>query len=157
MTPNNAYQFSFESLENKKLFLKDYKDKVILIVNTASKCGFTPQYVQLEELYQKFNKKNFEIIAIPSNDFGKQEFCNPIEIKDFINSNYKISFQITKIEKIKGKDSHPFFNWARDQVGILGSPKWNFHKYLIDSKGNLADWYSSIQNPTSNKIITKMW
>ena len=156
MSKINAYQFSFTDLNDEIINLSDYQGKVILIVNTASKCGFTPQYKSLEDLYLKYKNRGLIILAVPSNDFANQEFNNNQQIKEFTAENYNISFPISCAEKVKGNNAHPFYLWAKQQVGFIGSPKWNFHKYLIDKEGDLAGWYASSTKPDAKKIIDKI-
>ena len=153
---DNAYQFSFVSIDGKEINLSDFKDKVILIVNTASQCGFTPQYAGLQNLYQKYKDKGLVIIGVPSSDFANQEFDNNEDIKKFTNKEFNITFPLATVTKVKGKDAHPFYKWASKQSGILGSPKWNFHKYIIDKEGNFATWFASTTKPEANKIVKKI-
>jgi glutathione peroxidase len=156
MTIPNAHQFSFKSINGESINLLDFKDKVILIVNTASKCGLTPQYNGLQELYEKYKDKGLVIIAIPSANFANQEFSQISQIKEFTNKKFNITFPITTIENVKGQEAHPFYLWANDKAGFMGSPKWNFHKYLINKDGNFASWFSSTTKPNSKKIIKKI-
>ncbi len=153
----NAYAFSFSALmSDKKLDLADYKDKVILVVNTASECGFTPQYKDLEKLYETYKDKGLVVIGVPSNDFGKQEPGSSDQIAKFCEVNYGVTFPMAKKEVVSGKDAHPFYQWAKSELGGLSAPKWNFSKYLIDKKGKLVDYYISTTNPTDEKITKKI-
>ena len=152
----NAYQFHLEKQNGEKINFSDYKGKVILVVNTASKCGFTPQFVSLEKLYNKYKERGFEIIAVPSGDFGNQEFESNQETLDFIDKNFKITFQVAKINTVTGKNACDFYKWANEKAGFFGSPKWNFHKYLIDRDGNFAGWFSSTTEPTSSKMESRI-
>lgn len=156
MTISNAHQFSFTSIDGKKINLSDFQGKTILVVNTASKCGFTPQYEGLQTLYEKYQDKDLVIIGVPSADFANQEFSESSQIKEFTDKEFHITFPITTVEKVKGQDAHPFYLWANNQAGFLGSPKWNFHKYLIDKNGNFVTWFSSPTKPQSAKIINKI-
>ncbi|MCE2687938.1 MAG: glutathione peroxidase [Rickettsiales bacterium] len=156
MTISNAYQFSFTSIDNKAINLSDFKGKVVLIVNTASKCGLTPQYKGLQELHEKYKDKGLVIIAVPSADFANQEFAQTSQVKEFTDKEFHITFPLTTITKVKGENAHPFYLWANDKAGFIGSPKWNFHKYLIDKNGNFAGWFSSSTKPTSPIIINKI-
>lgn len=151
---NNAHDFTFELADGSKKQLSDYKDKVLLIVNTASQCGFVGQYKDLEEIYQKYQDQGLEILAIPSKDFGNQEFDSMDDVIEFTAKNYNITFPVTKINKVKGVDAHPFYIWANSKSGFLGSPKWNFHKYIIDKNGNFSHWFSSATSPKSDKVIS---
>jgi glutathione peroxidase len=153
----NAYAFSFSSLmSSEPLPLSQFKGKVILIVNTASECGFTPQYKDLETLYQKYKDKGLVVIGVPSNDFGKQEPGSSEQIAKFCEINYGVTFPIAKKEIVSGKHAHPFYVWAKSKLGSLSAPKWNFSKYLIDTNGNLADYYVSTTKPMDGKITKKI-
>ena len=156
MTEKNAYQFSFNGVDNKKINFADFKGKVIMVVNSASKCGFTPQYQGLESLYQKYKDRGLVIIGVPSNDFANQEFAEESEVEKFVEEKFHITFPLTDINKVKGANAHQFYLWANKKAGIFGSPKWNFHKYIIDRDGNLAAWFSSPTKPESQKIINKI-
>ena len=148
-----AYNFSFMSLNSKeKLCLEDFKAKVILIVNTASKCGFTSQYADLEKIYKKYKNKGLVIIGVPSNDFGGQEPGNNEEIATFCQLNYGVTFPMTKKEKVSGEEAHPFYRWAKETLGFGTAPKWNFHKYLINRKGKLIDYFNSNTSPQSDRF-----
>lgn len=153
----NAYAFSFNQLmSSEPLKLSDYKGKVVLIVNTASECGFTPQYKDLETLYKKYKDKGLTVIGVPSNDFGKQEPGSSEQIAKFCEVNYGVTFPIAKKEDVTGSDAHPFYQWAKAKLGALSAPKWNFSKYLIDKNGNLVDYYISTTKPTDDKITKRI-
>lgn len=153
-SPINAYDFSFKTLVgHKDLPLSAYRGKVILIVNTASKCGFTSQYQQLEELYKKYHEQGLVVIGVPSNDFLQQEPGNDQEIANFCQVNYGVTFPMTAKEVVTGKDAHPFYRWAYETLGFGSAPKWNFHKYLIDREGNLITYYYSTTSPTAPRLI----
>ena len=126
------------------------------IINTASLCGFTNQYSDIEQLFKNYADKDLTIIAVPSNDFGNQELSSNKEVKDFCTTNFNVSFLLTEITNIKGKNGHPFFNWVKKEAGFLAFPKWNFYKYLIDRDGKLDSWYASVTKPTSTKIVTNI-
>ena len=133
-----------------------YSGKVLLIVNTASKCGFTYQYNDIETLHQKYKKDGLIIIGIPSNDFGNQELSSNQKVKEFCTINFDISFMLTEITNIKGEKGHPFFKWVKKEAGFLAFPKWNFYKYLINKEGLLVKWYTSTTRPSSTKITTEI-
>ena len=148
-----AYDFSFNALENDRpLPLSNFKGNVILIVNTASKCGFTSQYEDLEKLYQTYKDKGLVIIGVPSNDFGNQEPRGNKEIADFCKLNYGVSFPMTSKEKVLGSEAHPFYIWANKVVGFGTAPKWNFHKYLISRQGHIIDYFYSTTSPKSQRF-----
>ena len=156
MTTNvhgNVYNFSFNSIDGKKINLKEFKGKPILIVNTASLCGFTYQYSDIELLYNKYKLDGLIVIGVPSNDFGNQELSSNQKVKEFCSINFDVSFLLTEITNIKGEKGHPFFKWIKKEAGILAFPKWNFYKYLVNKEGLLVKWYTSTTNPNSNKII----
>jgi glutathione peroxidase len=150
----NVYEFSFTSITgHKKIPLSDFKGKVILIVNTASHCSFTKQYAGLEKIYEKYKDKGFVVIGVPSNDFGDQETDSNEVIAEFCKVNFGVTFPLTQKEHVSGKNSHPFYLWAKKKLGFFGAPKWNFHKYLINRKGELIDYFSSPTEPENPKII----
>lgn len=156
-TDAGAYQFSFHSLAgHKPLPLSNYKGNVLMVVNTASKCGFTPQYKGLEELYLKYKDKGFVILGVPSNDFGGQEPGTETEIAEFCQINYGVTFPMTAKEVVSGKNAHPFYLWAREQLGFGSAPKWNFHKYLINRKGEIVDYYYSTTSPDANRLVKRV-
>ena len=152
----NVYQFNFKSIDGKEINLNDFKGKPIFIVNTASLCGFTNQYRDIESLHQKYKKDGLIIIGIPSNDFGNQELSSNKKVKEFCNINFNISFYLTEITNIKGDSGHPFFKWIKKEAGFLAFPKWNFYKYLINNEGILVKWYASTTRPSSTKITTEI-
>jgi glutathione peroxidase len=150
----DAYDFQFKTLsEQATIKLSDYKGKVILIVNTASKCGFTPQYAALEKLYKTYKDRGLVILGVPSNDFGQQEPGTNQEIAHFCQINYGVTFPMTAKVDVIGKTAHPFFVWARETLGFGSAPKWNFYKYLVDRQGKLIDYYTSVTKPDSEKFI----
>ena len=152
----NVYQFNFKSIDGKEINLSDFKGKPIFIVNTASLCGFTNQYRDLESLHQKYKKDGLIVIGIPSNDFGNQELSSNKKVKEFCNINFNVSFFLTKITNIKGEIGHPFFKWIKEEAGFLAFPKWNFYKYLINNEGLLVKWYASTTRPRSTKITKEI-
>ena len=152
----NAHDFTFTKGDGSELAFKDFAGKVILVVNVASKCGFTEQYAELEEIYQKYKDKGFVVIAVPSNDFGNQEPGEYCEIKDFAQTRFKTSFEITQKEHVSGSEAHPFFLWISDTMPFYAKPKWNFYKYLIDQNGKIIDWFASSTKPNDKKITDKV-
>lgn len=148
----NAYDFAFTGLTGEKLPLSGFKGKAVLVVNTASECGYTPQYEELEKLWQANKDKGLIVLGVPCNQFGAQEPGTEAEIGAFCRKNYGVTFPLTAKNDVKGKDAHPFYKWAGDEAGLLGRPKWNFHKYLIARDGSLAAWFSSQTKPTGPKI-----
>lgn len=151
--PTNVYGFSFKTLySDKPMPLSEYKGKVLLIVNTASECGFTPQFAALETLYKAYEKDGLVIVGVPSNDFGNQEPGNEEAIANFCRVNYGVTFPMTAKEVVTGEHAHPFYIWAREQLGFGSAPKWNFHKYLIGRDGTLINYYYSTTAPDSKKV-----
>ena len=148
----NAYDFSFQTLQGKPYPLRDLAGKPFVVVNTASKCGFTPQYKGLEALWRDQKANGLMVIGVPSNDFGQQEPGTHDEIASFCEINYGVDFPIMGKEHVKGAAAHPFFKWAGDNGGFLSRPKWNFFKYLVGSDGQLVDWFSSFTKPDSEKF-----
>ena len=149
------YDFQINDISGKELNLKNFKNKVILLVNTASYCGFTKQYNDLQYIWEKYKNKNFVVLAIPSNSFNQEKKSNN-EVKEFCEFNFNITFPITEISEVKGNNAHPIFKWAVENYGNSAKPKWNFHKILINKNGRVEDTYSSLTNPKSKKIISKI-
>jgi glutathione peroxidase len=157
-TPNSIsfYDFQMTTLDGKIFDFCQLKGKKVMIVNVASKCGFTPQYQQLEELYQKNKDKNFEILGFPSSDFANQEFNESQEIANFCQKNYGVTFPIFEKITVKGQDKHLLYQWLTEKSknGVQNMPVlWNFQKFIIDQKGNWTDYFLPTTNPSSNKII----
>lgn len=151
---DTAYDYSFHTLtEHKLLPLESYRGKVLLIVNTASKCGFTPQYAALEHLYQQYKDQGLVVLGVPSNDFGQQEPGDEHEVAQFCHINYGVTFPMTSKEVVSGSNAHPFYRWAKKKLGYLAAPKWNFHKYLVNQQGDLVDYFYSTTSPDSPRLI----
>ena len=148
-----AYDFNFKDLDGTPLNLSEYRGKVIVAINVASQCGFTSQYEDMQQVWEKYRSKGIIILGIPSNDFGKQEPGSNEDIKNFCEAKFGISFPMTEKVSVKGSEAHPFYIWARENYGKSAIPKWNFHKIIIDKNGKVADTYSSITNPSSKKFI----
>ena len=147
-----AYDFKFDSIDGGQINLSDYKDRVIVIVNVASRCGYTPQYEDLQALYNEYKSRDLVVIGVPTNNF-KQEPGTNKQIKDFCETNFGISFPMTQKINVIGNDSHPFYKWARKDFGISAIPKWNFHKIIIGKNGKIQDTFASFTKPTSKKFI----
>ncbi|MDB3885575.1 glutathione peroxidase [Candidatus Pelagibacter sp.] len=150
------FDLSIKSINNKVINLNDFKGKTVLLVNVASKCGFTKQYSELQALYQKYRDKNFIILAVPSNQFGGQEPGSNEEIKNFCETNFNITFPITDKVNVKGDNAHDIYKWANVNYGKSTIPKWNFHKILINKEGKIHDTFNSFTAPLSNKIIKQI-
>ena len=149
------YDLEIESINGEIIKLKDYRDKVILIVNTASYCGFTKQYEDLQELWDKYKSKGLIVLGVPSDSFNQEKKTNS-EVKEFCEVNFNINFPLTEITNVKGDNAHEIYKWAKDNYGKSAVPKWNFYKILINKEGKIEDTYASLTNPTSKKIIKKI-
>ena len=149
------YDFQIESINGEIINFKEYENKVILLVNTASYCGFTKQYDDLQKLWDQFKSKGLIVLGIPSNSFN-QEKKNNSEIKKFCEMNFNINFPLSTLTDVKGNNAHEIFKWANENHGKSAIPKWNFHKILINKEGKIEDTYSSFTKPMSKKIIKKI-
>ena len=149
------HDLSIESISGETINFSDYKNKVVLIVNTASYCGFTKQYDELQELWDLYKTKGLIVLGVPSNSFN-QEKKNNAEVKEFCDVNFNISFPLTAITEVKGEKTHELFKWAKDNHGKSAIPKWNFHKILINKEGKVEDTFASFTNPMSKKILKKI-
>ena len=150
------FDFDINDINNEKLNLSKYKNKIILLVNVASNCGFTKQYSELQELYEEYNDKGLVVLGVPSNQFGGQEPGNNDEIKDFCESNFNITFPMTSKYDVKGNSAHPIYLWAKKNHGKSTIPIWNFHKILINRDGKIEDTFASFTKPMSKKLINKI-
>ena len=149
------YDFKIESISGEIIDFNEYRNKVVLVVNTASYCGFTKQYGELQELWDQYKSKGLIVFGVPSNSFN-QEKKNNKDVKKFCEVNFNISFPLANITDVKGKNVHELFKWAADNHGKSAIPKWNFYKILINKEGKVEDTYSSFTKPMSNKIINKI-
>jgi glutathione peroxidase len=152
-TSHDVYGYSFTSIDGKPMPLDAYRGKVLLIVNTASKCGFTKQYAGLQKLYQSYKDKGLVVLGVPSNDFGHQEPGTAPEIKKFCETNFNITFPLTDKVDVVGDNAHPFFKAVREEQGYLAQPHWNFYKYLISRDGHLVSWFASTTTPDSPELV----
>ena len=150
------FDLSIKSINNNVIDLSEYKGKTVLLVNVASKCGFTEQYSGLQKLYEMYMKKNFIVLAVPSNQFGGQEPGSNNEIKNFCETNFNITFPITDKVDVKGDNAHKLYKWAKENYGKSTVPKWNFHKILINKSGKIQDTFGSFTKPLSDKIINQI-
>jgi len=149
-----AYDFRFNDLDGSPLNLSEYKDKVIVVVNVASQCGFTSQYEDMQKVWEKYQEKGMVMLGVPSNDFGNQEPGNSKEIKNFCEAKFGITFPMTEKISVKGENAHPFYKWAKKNYGKSAVPKWNFHKIIIGKNGKIVNTFASITNPSSKKFIS---
>ena len=148
----SVYDFQFNGINGNLIKLSEYKDKVIVIVNVASRCGYTPQYEGLQSLWTKYKNKDLIVIGVPTNNFRQEPGSNK-EIKDFCETYFGITFPMTEKTNVIGTNSHPFYKWAKNNFGIGAIPKWNFHKIIIGKNGKVADTFSSITKPSSKKFL----
>ena len=154
MTERTAFDFTMTGLQGEPLDLGQFAGKPLLIVNTASKCGFTPQYEGLQALWSSHRDRDLVVIGVPSNDFGRQEPGSAEEITGFCQKNYGVGFPMTEKVHVRGPETHPLFAWLAEQGGVLSKPRWNFFKYVIGRDGRLASWFTSITTPDSKRFRT---
>ena len=150
------FELNIKGIDGKELDLNQFKGKTILLVNVASKCGFTKQYTDLQSLYEKYKKQGLVVVGIPSNQFGGQEPGSNKEIKDFCETNFNITFPMTDKINVKGENAHELYVWAKNNYGKSTVPKWNFHKILINKEGKVQDTFNSFVTPLSKKIINEI-
>ena len=148
----SAHDFTFTTIDNKPLDMKDFAGKPVLVVNVASYCGFTPQYADLEKLHETYGPKGLVVLGVPSNDFGAQEPKTEPEIAKFCETMYGVKFPLTAKQKVVGMDAHGAYQWISGEAGEAAAPKWNFHKYLIGKDGSLKGAWPSRVRPGSSEI-----
>ena len=149
------YDYKIKDISGNIINFEIYKNKVVLLVNTASYCGFTKQYDDLQTLWEKYKSEGLIVLGVPSNSFN-QEKDNDDKVKNFCEVNFNINFPLTTITEVKGDNAHEIYKWAKNNHGKSAIPKWNFHKILINKEGKIEDTYSSFTNPMSEKIISKI-
>ena len=149
------YDFKINSISGDIINLSEFKGKPVLIVNTASYCGFTKQYEDMQKLWENYRERGLVVLGIPSNSFN-QEKNNNSEVKEFCEVNFNINFPMTEITNVKGDDAHEIYKWAKENHGKSAVPKWNFYKILINKEGKVEETYASLTKPTSKKIIKKI-
>ena len=147
-----AHNFTFTDINQQPLSLAEFRGHPILIVNTASECGYTPQYAGLQKLWERYRARGLVVLGVPSNDFGAQEPGTEAQVQEFCTTRYGVNFPLTAKQKVSGNEAHPFYRWIVEQVGEAGMPRWNFHKYLLDKEGNLVDLWPSRVEPLSKEI-----
>lgn len=148
----SAHDFEFTGIDGKPMPMTQFKGKVVLLVNTASQCGFTPQYADLEAVYKTYRDKGLVVLGVPSNDFGAQEPGTAAQIKDFCEVNFSIDFPLTDKQVVTGPNAHPLYQWIAKELGEGALPKWNFHKYLIGADGALVEVFPTPVKPTDTKV-----
>ena len=149
---DNAHRFGFTSIDGEELPLGGWRGRPVLVVNTASYCGYTPQYRDLEALWQRYRDRGLIVLGVPSNDFDQQEPGSAAEIKQFCETHYAVDFPLTQKYPVVGGEAHPFYRWIAESLGEAGAPRWNFHKYLIDPEGELAGAWPSSVAPGDRRI-----
>ena len=147
-----AHSFSFTSIEGKPLPMSTFKGKAVLVVNTASECGLTPQYKGLEALWKARKDRGLVVLGVPSNDFGAQEPGTEMQIAEFCEMRYGVDFPLTSKEHVIGGKAHPMFQWIAKELGEGAAPKWNFHKYLIGKDGSIAGTFGSRTEPDAPEL-----
>lgn len=147
-----AHEFEFQSIDGSALPLSEFRGKAVLVVNTASECGFTPQYEAMQKLWQEFRDRGLIVLGVPSNDFGAQEPGDEAQIKGFCQTNYAVDFPMTSKVSVLGGGAHPFYRWVETEFGEAAAPKWNFHKYLVGPDGALVGMWPSTVEPTAAEI-----
>ena len=153
----DAYQFEFTSLDGKnQLPFEAWRGRPVLVVNTASFCGYTPQYRDLEALWQRYRERGLVVLGVPSNDFGRQEPGTAAEIRQFCETNYRVDFPLAEKVRVLGGGAHPFYRWIAATLGEAGTPRWNFHKYLIGPDGQLAGAWPAQVRPTDPAITAEI-
>jgi glutathione peroxidase len=153
---NDAYQFEFVSLDGEKLPLAAWRGRPVLVVNTASFCGYTSQYRDLQALFQRYRARGFIVLGVPSNDFGEQEPGSAADIRRFCETNYQVDFPLTQKNRVVGAEAHAFYRWIALILGEAGTPRWNFHKYLVGPDGQLSGAWPAQVRPNDAAIITQI-
>ncbi len=149
------FDLNIKGISGETINFSEFKNKVVLVVNTASYCGFTKQYEELQVLWDKYSKKGLIVLGVPSNSFN-QEKNNDSDVKEFCEVNFNITFPLSVITEVKGNNAHELYKWAKANHGSSAVPKWNFYKILINKEGKIEDTFSSLTKPLSNKIINKI-
>jgi glutathione peroxidase len=147
-----AHDFTLPSIGGGEIRLKDFAGSAVLLVNTASECGFTPQYRDLEALWRERKGKGLVVVGVPSNDFGRQEPGTDAEVRAFCEKNYDVTFPLAAKQRVIGADAHPLYRWIAGELGEGAAPRWNFHKYLLGPNGELAGAWPSKVGPKSPEI-----
>lgn len=147
-----AHDFTFPGISGGIVKLSDYAGQPVLVVNTASECGFTPQYDGLQALWDSYRDRGLVVVGVPSDDFGGQELDTEAEVKEFCEVNFAIDFPMTGITAVRGDEAHPFFVWAAETLGPDNVPSWNFHKYLVGPDGRLVEAFGTKTEPMSAEV-----
>ncbi len=151
-SPARAHEFGFPGIDGGQLRLADFAGKPVMIVNTASRCGFVGQYDGLQALWERYRDRGLVVVGVPSDDFGRQELATEAAVKEFCETNFNIDFPMTAITRVRGPQAHPFYAWAAQTLGAAKAPKWNFHKYLVDGDGRLVGAFGTGVEPNSARV-----
>ena len=149
-----AHDFAFTSIDGSPLSLADFGGKAVLVVNTASQCGLTPQYAGLERLWSDYRDRGLVVLGVPSNDFGAQEPGTEDEIRSFCETRFDVDFPMTCKTVVKGGEAHPFYQWAKKELGDDAEPRWNFHKILVGKDGQILAAFGSRIEPTDRAVTS---
>src|SRR5438552_11309166 len=152
----DAYRFEFTSIDGESLAFDAWRGRPVLVVNTASFCGYTPQYRDLAALWRRYGDRGLVVLGVPSNDFGRQEPGMTTEIKEFCTANYAVDFPLTEKCRVIGADAHPFYQWIAAMLGEAGTPRWNFHKYLVGPEGQLVGTWPAQVAPSDTRITAEI-
>ena len=147
-----AYEFEFTSIEGAPLPMESFMGKAVLVVNTASRCGFTHQYADLQSVWERYRERGLVVLGVPSNDFGGQEPGTESEIKEFCEVNFNVDFPMPSKVHVTGDAAHPFYRWAAEELGFAAKPRWNIHNYLVAPDGRLVYWFATTTPPTADKV-----
>lgn len=150
----SAHEFAFDLPNGEALSLKEFEGKVVLVVNTATECGFSGQISGLQELHERYQDRGLVVLGVPSNDFGGQEPRANDEIAGYCEAKYGAQFLMTSKTSVRGEAAHPFYQWAAAELGATARPYWNFHKYIIAGDGSLTGWFATPTTPTSRKLTS---
>lgn len=151
---SSAHAFSFSTIDGQPLPLTSFRDKVVLVVNTASRCGLTPQYEGLEKLYSDYRDRGLVVLGVPCNQFAGQEPGSEAEIREFCETRFGVDFPLTAKADVKGETAHPFYKWAKDQLGEPAEPVWNFHKILIGKGGEALQAFGPRTDPQDAEVTS---
>jgi glutathione peroxidase len=152
----NGFDFAFTSIDGAPLPLAQWRGHPLLVANTASFCGYTPQYANLEAVWRRYRDRGLVVLGVPSNDFGEQEPGTAREIKEFCEGRYQVDFPLAEKQAVVGKAAHPFFRWIAEELGEAGAPRWNFHKYLVAPDGTLTGAWPSSVRPTDPAVVREI-
>ena len=148
-----AHDFSFTAIDGGPLSLSEFAGQPVRVVKTASRCGFTRQYGELQDVWERYRDRGLVVLGVPSNDFGGQEPGTEAEIKEFCEVNFSVDFPMTAKVAVRGAEAHPFYAWAASELGEATVPRWNFHKYLLGRDGRLVDWFSTPTPPDAPPVL----